>query len=113
MYAFEISGQANKKKRLYKVGKSVNVNRRVRSYKTLDPRGNLIHQVHCSDIHFAEKLLHMILTKQGYHYEREIFLIEKDNLMSMMNSVQSLADFLCQKNLQTDNLEAALLHLRV
>src|SRR6476469_6236217 len=62
LYAFKISKDS------YKVGKSVNVERRIRAYKTIHPSGYVHHQVACSDMHHSERILHDLLKMHGYPF---------------------------------------------
>lgn len=111
LYAFQRSDPAQGNRRYFKVGKSISVKKRLNSYLTLDPHGTLVYQVSCKDIHFAEKLLHMILTKHGYHHKRELFLIEKRRLIKFMDSAQRLSDYLCEKGDDPDALWKAVKRL--
>lgn len=106
LYAFERSDPGMNGKKFYKVGKSINVHQRCKSYYTLDPCGKLVHTVKCDDIHFTEKLLHMILAKHGYKVQKEVFLIEKEKLIHYMNSAKILGDYLCIKGNDAKLLES-------
>jgi hypothetical protein len=108
LYAFERSDPGKDGKKFYKVGKSINVRQRCKSYHTLDPTGKLIHTVSCHDIHFSEKLLHMILTKHGYKTQKEVFLIKKTDLVNYMNAIGKLGDHLCVVGKESSRLQSSM-----
>lgn len=91
LYAYKLSGHKN----TFKVGKTVNLKSRSSAYKTLDPMGVVVHTVDCVDIHFAEKLLHMILKKHGHLTKREVFQVPFETLVLAMNNVATMSDKIC------------------
>ena len=72
---------------MFKIGKTVNLKSRQRSYKTLYPSGSVYYSVPCSSIHHAERILHDVLKMNGHHIDREIFEIEGEILKEYMNVV--------------------------
>lgn len=83
----------------FKIGKTVNLQSRQRSYKTLYPSGSVYYSVPCSSIHHAERILHDILKMNGHHIQREIFQIDGELLKSYMNVVAKFTDKM--KNVKT------------
>jgi hypothetical protein len=86
LYAFVL----NRKRTRFKVGKSINVAQRIRSYKTTQPDGYLLHTVRCDDIDRAEHLLHNLLKLKGHHVTQEIFSLADSMLIAYMNLVTEL-----------------------
>ena len=92
LYAFVL----NEKRNVFKVGKSVNVAQRIRSYRTTQPDGYIFHEVSCDDMDHAEVILHNILKLNGHHVKREIFTLPPEMLKGYMNLVSELCSTLRQ-----------------
>ena len=86
LYAFVI----DKKKNVYKVGKTVNVVRRTREYTSTNLEGYVVYYVAFDDMDHAERILHNILKLNGHHIEKEVFTVPEDLLKEYMNLVASL-----------------------
>lgn len=84
LYAFHIDGNN------YKVGKTINLTQRVRSYKTIHPKGSVKHTVKVSDIHHTERILHDLLKMRGCHVTQEIYCLPLETLKIYMNLVAEL-----------------------
>lgn len=84
LYAFKIRDNT------YKVGKTINLQQRIRSYKTIHPTGFVWHTVSCIDIHHSERILHDMLKMGGYHSIQEIFSLPGSTLIVYMNLVAEL-----------------------
>lgn len=91
LYAFKVldgDGCEN----TYKVGKSVNLKQRIRSYKTLHPENEVLYHVQCVNMNVAEKWVHDILKAQGKHVSRELFMVDPMYLKTLMCTVAKLSD---------------------
>ncbi len=75
---------------LFKVGKTCNLDQRLRAYRTLIPDGKWFYTIECTDMHFSEKILHGLLKQRGYHVQREIFRGKDPVVKSLMNLVQQI-----------------------
>jgi hypothetical protein len=97
LYAF-CCGPARQSKRgqRYKVGKTINLDRRVRPYRTIYPQGKVYHTVRSADIDVTERWLHDALKLSGYHVEREIFEIPPPLLMNTMDAIVNLHAYLAK-----------------
>jgi hypothetical protein len=84
LYAFHLHGDT------YKVGKTVNLDQRVRPYKTVVPKGYVFHRVECVNIDSTEKILHYLLKLSGHHSTKEIFILPGNVLKEYMNIVAAL-----------------------
>jgi hypothetical protein len=90
LYAFHCgAARVNRKKafQTYKVGKTIDLERRIRPYRTIYPQGKVHHTVPSSDIDTTERWLHDALKASGYHVEKEIFEVPEDVLKETMNVV--------------------------
>ena len=84
LYAFETH------RNTYKVGKTINMDQRMRSYRTVYPDGVVFFQVCCENIHHSERILHDLLKMGSYHVKQEIFQINGALLKEYMKIVCSL-----------------------
>lgn len=89
-YLYAIRYNDGRKDALFKVGKTCNLEQRLRSYRTLLVDGEWFHTIECKDMHFSEKLLHGLLKQKGYHVQREIFRGRGNVIKSVMNLVEQL-----------------------
>ena len=90
LYAFHCgAARVNKKKsfQTYKVGKTIDLERRIRPYRTIYPQGRVHHTVASSDIDTTERWLHDALKTSGFHLEKEIFEVPEDVVRETMNIV--------------------------
>lgn len=88
LYAFHCGPSVSDARRQrYKVGKTVDLDRRIRPYMTIYPQGKVFHKMPCSDIDVAERWLHDVLKLSGFHVEREIFEAPPDVVRETMNAV--------------------------
>lgn len=85
LYAFPVNDG------IFKVGKTIDMKKRMRSYRTLHPDNITLHTIFCEDIHNAEKVLHSILKMQGYHVKQELFHIPSKLLIEYMNIVSNIS----------------------
>jgi hypothetical protein len=99
LYAFHISDDR------FKVGKSSNLQQRIRSYKTIHPEGTVYHTISCSNIDHSEKILHYLLKLHGYHVTQEIFNVPSITLKSYMNLVDSISKIV-ERNDEKDAIDA-------
>lgn len=76
--------------KLFKVGKTGNLDQRLRRYRTLVAGGKWFHTIECIDMHMAEKLLHGLLKSNGLHVEREIFRGTGTQIKAMMDLVMQI-----------------------
>jgi hypothetical protein len=88
LYAFD-TGNGN-----FKVGKTVNLQQRMRPYRTIHPEGKVLHSVTVKDMHKSEKILHEMLKIGGHHVKQEIFNVEPSLLKEYMNLVVELEGFM-------------------
>jgi hypothetical protein len=94
LYAFHCgAARDNPRLQRYKVGKTVDLERRIRPYRTIYPQGRVFHSVDCADIDVAERWLHDVLKLSGYHVEKEIFEAPPDVLKATMDAVAGLHQF--------------------
>ena len=98
LYAFPVNDG------IYKVGKTIDMKKRMRSYRTLHPDNVTLHTIFCEDIHNAEKVLHSMLKMQGYHVKQELFHIPSKLLIEYMNIVSNIS-----KRMSKDGKDAAKL----
>lgn len=91
LYAFETG------KNKFKVGKTIDLRKRIKPYRTLMPNGDFVHTVKCKNLHTCEKILHNLLISNGHHIEKEIFMINEETLINYMNMVVLLEDNLHNK----------------
>lgn len=99
---------------LFKVGKTCNLEQRLRPYRSLIPDGEWFHTVECRDMHFSEKMLHGLLKQRGYHVQREIFRGKANVIKSLMNLVQQMDRLVVDKGMSArsiDSLTSALAKL--
>ena len=91
LYAFVL----DEKDQVFKVGKSVNIPNRIRSYKSTDYKqeGYVYHHVSCDDMDHAERILHNILKLNGHCIKLEMFKVPSKLLKEYMN----LTQILCKK----------------
>ncbi len=105
---------------LFKVGKTCNLNQRLRAYRTLIPDGQWFYTIECIDMHYSEKILHGLLKQRGYHVQREIFRGKASVIRSLMDLVQQIDRLTVQNENNTtraslhniDNLTATLRKIR-
>lgn len=103
LYAFQYSdmgepGSKANRKKYFKVGKTINLEQRMRAYRTLHPNGIVYHTVtfpnmplgKMPDVHHAERILHDILRMGGFHVKQEVFLVEPVVLKAHMDLVARL-----------------------
>jgi len=90
-------------KAYFKVGKTVNLEHRTRSYRTLHPDGTVYYRVEIPNkpvcakpaVHHAERMLHDMLKLGGYHVKQEIFLIEPEKLKKCMDLITKVVAEVC------------------
>jgi len=92
LYAFHIDGNN------FKVGKTINLNQRVKSYKTIHPYGTVKHKVMVEDIHHSERILHDLLKMRGFHKTQEIFTVPLETLKVYMNFVEGLTRVVLERD---------------
>jgi hypothetical protein len=97
LYAFKIRDSSHGKS-VYKVGKTINLQQRMRPYRTLHPEGTVLHTIACHDMHVAEKWLHSILKAQGTHIKQELFDVHPDYLKELMICCGALCNTLLQES---------------
>lgn len=104
LYAFRCRGEGSTGAitETFKVGKTVNLQQRIRPYRTIFPSGTVYHSVPSRDIDTTERWLHDVLKMQGYHVTKEIFQAPPDTVKELMNVVVDLNEaFLrCGKDVQ-------------
>lgn len=94
LYAFHCGPSTqNERFQRYKVGKTVDLARRIRPYRTIYPNGQVFYSVACADIDVAERWLHDVLKMSGYHVAREIFEVPPDVMKATMDAVVGLHRF--------------------
>jgi hypothetical protein len=86
LYAF----CTRKDENMYKVGKTIDLKKRIRSHKTTCPDGVVTHSVKCDNIHHAERILHDLLKMKGHHHMKEVFIVSETDLISYMNMVANM-----------------------
>jgi T5orf172 domain len=96
---------------LYKVGKTINLDQRLRTYRTLLPGGKWFYTVHVNDMHMSEKILHAMLKMKGRHVEREIFRSDGSSVKNLMELVQQI-DRIVSKRSSVRTIEAAVAALK-
>ena len=96
---------------VFKVGKTINLEQRIRSYRTLNPEGKVLFSIECKDIHSAEKWLHDILRAQGLLVKSEVFKVKPSVLIELMTFVSRLNDFFQSRksNLEITSLVSSLI----
>lgn len=95
LYAFQTGNNT------FKVGKTKNLEQRLRPYRTIHPRGKVLHKVECNDMHHSERILHEMLKSNGHHVSHEIFQIEGRLLIQYLDLVKELERCLKQESLST------------
>lgn len=100
LYAFECTSGTNT---LFKVGKTINLKQRIRSYNTLYPDGKVIFSIECKNIHYSERFLHDSLKMNGFHVKQEIFNIDRKLLIEYMKFAAKLNKLLFECN--TKNID--------
>ena len=95
LYAFQYQDGGTDS--LFKVGKTCNLDQRLRAYRTLIPDGKWFYTIECIDMHYSEKILHGLLKQRGYHVQREIFRGKPSVVRSLMSLVQQIDRLTVQK----------------
>ena len=95
----------------FKVGKTINLNQRIRAYKTLNPQGKVLFSIPCVDIHSAERWLHDILKARGCLVKSEVFKVDPTVLINLMKFVAAINDFF-HSNSNLSNLNQLLSQMK-
>ena len=86
LYAF-LKDKNNKSNNQIKFGKTTNIISRERSYKTSNPNTVLLRKISCENIHDSENWLFDILKRLDCHIKGEVYDIETDNALIIMDFV--------------------------
>ena len=117
LYAFHCRSNKGMRKSVtetFKVGKTVNLQQRIRPYRTIFPKGVVHHSVSSRDIDTTERWLHDALKMHGYHVEKEIFEAPPAVVTELMDVIVTLNEtlFRCGKDVnKLRSLKAALQRL--
>jgi len=91
LYAFMTEKESNGN-RIYKVGKTVNLQNRFKEYRRSHQNPEILCTVHSDNIHVSEKWVHDILKAQGKHIRNELFRVEPAYLKQLMATCGTLCD---------------------
>ncbi len=89
-YLYAIKYEDGGRDSLFKVGKTCNLDQRLRAYRTLIPDGKWFYTIKCTDMHYSEKILHGMLKQRGYHVQREIFRGKGAVIKGLMDLVRQI-----------------------
>ena len=83
-YLYAILIPNSEGKTVFKVGKTINLAQRCKSYRSILPDAEPMYIVSCIDRNRSERMLHNLLRINGAHVQNEIFRIEPAQLHKWM-----------------------------